>query len=158
MKKVKRNNNLIKAITSLIIISIIIFAISYSFVTNTLLVGLIFVIMGGLSSIVLWSFGIEMRAVYPDILFGAIDNGVLIFAAVFGGKIAGIPGAVIGGAAGNTFTDGIGGLFEGHLAENQRKYKIDNLRTALSTSMGKMIGCLFGAGAGLIIVGVVSLF
>ena len=90
-------------------------------------------------------------------IFGLIDNGVLVFAAVLGGSIAGVPGAIIGGAAGNTITDGIGGLFEGHVAQHQRQYKIDNLRTAFSSSFGKMAGCLFGAGIGLILVWLISL-
>ena len=81
----------------------------------------------------------------------------MIFAAVLGGAYAGVAGAIIGGAAGNTITDGMGGLFEGHIAEHQRKYKIDNLRTAMSTMLGKMTGCLFGAGTGLIIVWLISL-
>jgi len=72
--------------------------------------------------------------------------------AIIGGLIAGVAGAIIGGAAGNTITDGLGGLFEGHAAERLRGKKILEERTALSSTLGKMTGCLFGAGIGLIIV------
>ena len=79
---------------------------------------------------------------------------MLIFAAILVGQIACVFGAVIGGAAGNTITDGIGGLFEGHIAEKQKTLPI----TAISSSLGKMAGCLFGAGAGLLLVYFISLF
>jgi len=153
----KKGNQLVKAITSFIILSIIVVAISFYFVFNNKLIGFIFLGLGLISLLFLKFFKIEFSSVYPDIVFGAIDNGVLIFAAVLGGAYAGVAGAIIGGAAGNTITDGIGGLFEGHLAQHQRKYKIDNLRTAMSTMLGKMTGCLFGAGTGLIIVWLISL-
>jgi|TARA_Y100000310_G_C20694343_1_gene824419 hypothetical protein len=150
-------NNLIKAIISFIILSIIVIAVSSYFVFNKKLIGPIFLILGLLSLILLRFLNIKIKSVYPDIIFGLIDNGVLIFAAVLGGIYAGVIGAIIGGAVGNTITDGLGGLFEGHIAQNQRKYKIDNLRTALSTMLGKMTGCLFGAGIGLVLVWLISL-
>ncbi len=153
----KNGNKLVKAITSFIILSIIVVAISFYFVFNSKLIGFIFLGLGLISLLFLKFFKIEFNSVYPDVVFGAIDNGVLIFAAVLGGAYAGVAGAIIGGAAGNTITDGVGGLFEGHIAEHQRKYKVDNLRTAMSTMLGKMTGCLFGAGAGLIIVWLISL-
>ena len=68
-----------------------------------------------------------------------------------------VAGAIIGGAAGNTLTDGLGGLFEGYVAENQRKIKINNLRTSLSTMLGKVSGCLFGAGLGLVLVELIKI-
>lgn len=145
-----------RALTTFIIFSIIIFAISSYFVYNQTAIGFIFVGLGLLSILVLKLFKITWKSVSPDIIFGAIDNGVLVFAAIWGGQVAGVAGAIIGGAVGNTITDGIGGLFEGHIAEHQRAYKIDNLRTALSTSLGKMSGCLFGAGIGLIIIWALS--
>ena len=96
-------------------------------------------------------------SVYPDIIFGFIDNSVLVVMAVLGGSIAGVAGAVIGGAAGNTITDGLGGLFEGHAAEKLRVRKIIAKRTAISSTLGKMAGCLFGAGVGLILVWAITL-
>ncbi len=146
-----------KAVFTFLILSIIVVAVSMYFVLDNKLIGPAFLILGLISLIFLKVVGIKLKAVYPDMVFGAIDNGVLVFAAVLGGTYAGIAGAIIGGAAGNTITDGVGGLFEGYLAQHQRSLKIDNLRTAMSSMLGKMAGCLFGAGAGLILVWLISI-
>lgn len=157
MKKVK-NHRFIKALTTFIILSIIVVAVSMYFVFDNQLIGPAFLGLGVISLIFLKIVKIEFNSVYPDMVFGFIDNGVLVFAAVLGGAYAGIAGAIIGGAAGNTITDGIGGLFEGYVAQHQRKFDIDNLRTTMSSMLGKMVGCLFGAGIGLILVwGITSL-
>ena len=156
-KRVITNHKFIKAITGFIILSIIVIAISAYFVLDNKFIGPAFLGLGILNLIFLKIVKIDFKSVYPDMVFGVIDNGVLVFAAVLGGMYAGVAGAVIGGAAGNTITDGIGGLFEGYVAEHQRKFEIDNLRTAMSSMFGKMAGCLFGAGIGLIIVWLVSL-
>ena len=152
MKKKGNNHSFVQALTSFFILSIIVLTVSYYFVLKNGLIGIAFIFLGFVSLAVLKFFKIKIKTVYPDLIFGLIDNGVLVFTAVIGAQIAGIPGAIVGGAAGNTVTDGIGGLFEGHIAENQRKYKIENWRNSLSTSLGKMAGCLFGAGIGLLIV------
>lgn len=152
----KRTGGFIKALTSFIILSIIVIAVSVYFVFDNKLIGPAFLGLGIISLIFLKIAKIDFKSVYPDMVFGLIDNGVLVFAAVLGGTYAGIAGAVIGGAAGNTVTDGIGGLFEGYVAQHQRKFEIDNLRTAMSSMLGKMVGCLFGAGLGLIIVWLVA--
>ncbi|MBU6447332.1 hypothetical protein KGQ24_00635 [Patescibacteria group bacterium] len=74
--------------------------------------------------------------------------------AIFGGRIAGVGGAVIGGVVGNAITDGIAGIFEGYWAE--RMVKRDH-RTILGSAVGKMAGCLFGAGIVLLIAGIFNL-
>ncbi len=142
----------INAIVNFIILSIIVIAVSSYFVNYSKLMGFLFILLGIVNLLFLKLNNIQLKQVYPDMVFGAIDNGVLIFAAVFGGELAGIAGAIIGGAAGNTITDGIGGLFEGYIAETQRKNKFKTRRTSLSSALGKMAGCLFGAGVGLLIV------
>ena len=141
----------VKALTAYLILAVVVIAVSAYFVGRSDLVGPLFLGMGGLSLLMLKFYKIPLKAVGPDIVFGAIDNGVLVLAAVIGANFAGVFGAIVGGVAGNTITDGIGGLFEGNIAEHQREYKIDNLRTALSTCLGKMAGCLFGGGLVLII-------
>src|SRR6056297_4205145 len=160
LHKIKRFNfkkskfyGFIRALATFLIVSVIVIAVSASFVDSHEWIGVIFAGMGVLALLsTKYLFKIPSQAVYPDIIFGAIDNGVLVFAAALGASFAGVFGAIIGGVAGNTITDGIGGLFEGNIAEHQREYKIDNLRTTLSTCLGKMTGCLLGAGIALILM------
>ncbi len=147
----------IRAVSSFLILSIIVVAVSSYFVGSPEYMGPAILGIGFVSLIMMKFLKINLSTVYPDMVFGAIDNGVLVFTAILGGTFAGVFGAVVGGVAGNTITDGIGGLFEGHIAQNQRKYEIDNLRTSLSTSLGKMSGCLFGAGVILILMWFVGL-
>ena len=132
-----------KAIITLAILSIIIVAVSVYFIFNKPIIGPAFLVLGFLSLGVLKFFKINLKSVYPDVVFGAIDNGFLVFVAILGGMYAGVFGAVIGGAAGNTITDSLGGLFEGKMAEKLRKRKINEERSAMSTMLGKMVGCLF---------------
>lgn len=153
----KRKHSLLESILSLALLSIVIIAVSAYFVHNNKLIGPAFLGLGFINLLILKFFNIKLSSVYPDMIFGFIDNGVLVFAAIIGGNYAGVAGAIIGGAAGNALTDGVGGLFEGYVAEHQKKFKIDNERTALSTMLGKIAGCLFGAGIGLIIVWLISL-
>lgn len=148
----KGEHSFLKSVTSFVLFSIVIIAVSVYFMQDNKLIGPAFLGLGILNIFVIKFFKIKISSVYPDMIFGFIDNGVLVFAAVLGGNYAGVVGAVIGGAAGNALTDGIGGLFEGYVAEHQRKFEIDNERTALSTMLGKVAGCLFGAGLGLILV------
>ena len=150
----KKRKTFVEGLISMAILSVIVIAITVYFISNTVLIGPIFIGLGILSLVFISFFKITLRSIYPDIVFGFIDNGVLIFAAILGGQIAGVFGAVIGGAAGNTITDGIGGLFEGHIAEKHKTLP----RTAISSSLGKMAGCLFGAGSGLLLVYLISLF
>jgi len=147
-----------KGLISFVILSVIVVAVSLYFVSDNKLIGPVFLFVGVINLIFLKFLKIEIKTIYPDIIFGAIDNGVLIFAAIIGGAHAGIVGAVIGGAAGNTITDGIAGLFEGHMAEKLRRNKVKDERNAISASLGKMAGCLLGAGLGLILVWLISVF
>lgn len=141
----------IKGMTTFLGFSVIIVALSSHFIHQQETIKFVFLGLGILDLGILRLFGIKFNQIYPDFIFGTIDNGVLVFATMFGANFAGVAGAVLGGVTGNTITDGLGGLFEGNIAEHQREYKIDNLRTALSTSMGKMAGCLIGAGLSLTI-------
>ena len=50
------------------------------------------------------------------------------------------------GAVGNAITNGFAGIFEGYVAVKMRKLRIKDERTALSTSCGKLAGCLLGVG------------
>ncbi|MCA9488044.1 MAG: hypothetical protein KC516_03735 [Nanoarchaeota archaeon] len=143
---------LVKSITTLIIFSVAVIAAAAYFLFSEALSGVAFLILGlaglGISSLV----KIEMKSIYPDIVFGLIDNGILVFSAVLGGIYGGIAGAVIGGVAGNTITDGIGGIFEGIIVEKQKADKLKYDRNSFSTMIGKVIGCLIGAGIGLLLI------
>lgn len=83
----------------------------------------------------------------PDIVFGAIDTGLLTIPALWGGILFGVAGAIAGGVIGDALTDAIAGFFEGSIAEWLRKRGIEESREAVTTALGKMAGCLFGSGA-----------
>ena len=153
-----KKNSFLKSVLTLLILSIFIVAVGTYFVSSNHLIGPVFIVLGFITTGLLKFFKVELKTVYPDIVFGAIDNGVLVFATILGGIYAGVFGAVIGGVAGNTITDGIGGLFEGRMAEKLRIKNVFLERSSMSSMLGKMIGCLFGAGIGLVIVGIINLF
>jgi len=150
-------NNSISAVINIVILCVIIFAVSLYFISNSHLIGIVVLVLGVLCLVSLIPFKISINAIWPDIIFGLIDNGVLAILAVFGGEIAGVVGAVIGGVVGNAITDGIAGIFEGFLAEKMSERNITAKRTMLNSSVGKMAGCLLGAGLVLIIAGLFDL-
>ena len=132
---------------------VIIFAVSVFFIhKSNLIIGFVLILLSFLCIISLIPFKIKIKSIQPDIIFGLIDNGILVIFAIWGGEIAGVAGAVIGGVVGNAITDGIGGMFEGYWAERLRSKNIKEERTILGSAIGKMAGCLFGAGFVLIIV------
>lgn len=158
MKQWLVKNNLWKAMGTLLIISILVLGVSIYFIYDEMMIGPAYLLVAVITIGILRIFGIELKSVYPDIIFGIIDNGVLIFTAILGGKFAGVAGAVLGGAAGNTLTDGIGGLFEGRIAEKLKRDNFEQERNPISTMLGKVIGCLIGAGMGLILVWGIKFF
>ena len=82
----------------------------------------------------------------PDIVFGVIDTGMLTIPALWGGIRFGVAGAIAGGVIGDSITDAIAGFFEGGIAEWLQERGIVESREAVTTSLGKMAGCLFGSG------------
>lgn len=97
----------------------------------------------------------------PDLIFGAMDTGLLTIPALWGGVMFGVAGAIAGGVVGDALTDGIAGFFEGGIAEWLRKRGIEESREPVTTSLGKMAGCLLGSGVVLtvaLIIGVVPEF
>lgn len=137
----------ISELLNIAVLCVVIFFVSTHFVDQAHVVGYVLLLLAFISLFTLSFFKIKIKNVYPDIVFGIIDNGILALMALFGGEIAGVFGAVIGGVVGNAITDGIAGMFEGYWAE---RYSVKN-RTVLGSSVGKMAGCLFGAGVVLII-------
>jgi hypothetical protein len=128
-----RNQGLIPALTCVTVISIIIIS-SISFtIYHMRLIGPVIIILGFIPWIPLRFFRRTIKSVGADIAFGAIDTGILGIAALVGASFAGV-------------TDGFAGLGEGKVAQYLRKYGIEEARTPLSASMGKMSGCLLGVG------------
>jgi len=91
----------------------------------------------------------------PDIIFGAIDTGLLTIPALWGGILFGVAGAIAGGVIGDALTDAIAGFFEGSIAEWLREKGIEESREATTSALGKMAGCLIGSG---IILSIALLF
>jgi len=150
--KIKGSKHFLKALISLIGVSIVIVAVSSYFIFNNKLIGPVFFILGLINLLFMKVLGIKLKFIYPDLAFGFVDNGIMVFAAIIGGSIGGIFGAIVGGLVGNTITDGLGGFFEGYVSEKQTALtKFKSERRMISSSLGKMAGCLFGAGVGLII-------
>jgi hypothetical protein len=137
---------IVTALTSLIIISIVAVSVISFVIYNTRLIGPIIIMLGFLPWIPLKIFGRTIKSAGADIIFGAVDTGMLAVAAMIGASFAGVLGAIVGGAVGDSITDGFAGLFEGKVAEYLRKRGIEEARTPLSSSLGKMSGCLIGAG------------
>ena len=141
-----KKDGLISTFLNIIFFSLVIIAATIFFVYDKKWIGFVFVIIGLLDLATLRIFGVKTNTLWPDIVFGAVDNGVLAIGAIIGADFAGVLGAIIGSCAANTVTDGLAGLFEGETAEFLRKKGVKEKKTALSSSLGKMAGCLFGAG------------
>ena len=103
----------------------------------------------GISLIPLFGMVLAKRSLLgavPDIVFGAIDTGLLTVPAIWGGMVFGVAGAIAGGIIGDAMTDAIAGFFEGSIAEWLRGHGIEASREPITTSLGKMCGCLLGSG------------
>jgi len=88
----------------------------------------------------------SLMGAIPDIVFGAIDTGLLTIPALWGGVLFGVAGAIAGGVVGDAITDAIAGFFEGGIAQWLRERGIVESREAVTTALGKMAGCLLGSG------------
>lgn len=99
----------------------------------------------------------RLRASVPDLVFGTIDALFLVIPALFGAAWFGVPGAVVGGILGDALADGIAGYFEGAVARWLRLRGFDEAREALTSSLGKMCGCLIGGGLGLSVARAIGL-
>ncbi|MCX8194295.1 MAG: hypothetical protein N3G19_02970, partial [Candidatus Pacearchaeota archaeon] len=127
---------IVPALLSVIAISIVMISVISFIIYKVKIVGPVLILLGLLPWIPLKFFGRSIKSVGADIIFGAIDTGILGVAALIGANFAGVLGAIVGGAVGDAITDGIGGLFEGKIAQYLRRHKIEEARTPLSASMG----------------------
>ncbi len=149
--------NLFGAIISMAVLSFVVFIVSFSFLSSPM-IGFIIFLLGFIALVPAIIFKIPFNSLWPDILFGLLDNGVLAIFVVLGADLFGVLGAVIGGVVGNAITDGFAGIFEGYTYQRMIRHKIKDKRTALSVALGKLAGCFFGAGAVLIAVWFFQLF
>ncbi len=138
--------SLIPALMSVIIVSIVVIGVLSFSIYHKKLIGPTIILLGLIPLVPLRIFGRTITSTGADIIFGAIDTGILGVMALIGASFAGVLGAIVGGAVGDSISDGFAGLFEGRVAEYLRKYGIEESRTPLSSSMGKMSGCLIGVG------------
>jgi len=141
-----KKQGFIPALLSVTIVSIVVISVVSFTIFHTKLIGPAIILLGFIPWIPLRISGRTIRSTGADIVFGAIDTGILGVVALIGASFAGVLGAIVGGAVGDSITDGFAGLFEGRMAEYLRRHGIEESRTPLSSSMGKMSGCLIGVG------------
>ncbi|MFC1618975.1 hypothetical protein ACFL45_03425 [Candidatus Neomarinimicrobiota bacterium] len=108
--------------------------------------GPIVLLLGALPLFGLWLRRRSFKGAIPDLIFGAMDTGLLTIPALWGGITFGVAGAIAGGVIGDALTDGIAGFFEGGIAQWLRRKGIVESREPITSSLGKMAGCLLGSG------------
>lgn len=96
------------------------------------------------------------RQAIPDLVFGGIDTGLLAVPALVGGLRFGAVGALAGAVIGDAVTDAIAGFFEGGIARWLRSKGIESSRDPVTTALGKMAGCLLGAGVVVSVINLIS--
>ncbi len=109
-------------------------------------VGPIVLLLGLIPLLALRSAGRRLSSAVPDLVFGSLDTGLLAIPALWGGITFGVAGAIAGGVIGDALTDSVAGFFEGHIATWLRERGFEESREAVTTSLGKMSGCLLGSG------------
>jgi len=137
---------ILPTLISAITLSIIIIGVLWFILERTRIIGPSLIALGLITWIPIIISGRTIKSAGADIIFGIVDTGLLGAAALIGARYGGILGAIVGGAVGDAITDGFAGIFEGKVAEFLRKHGIDEARTPMSASMGKMSGCLIGVG------------
>ena len=151
------NRKFILSVMNILTLCVVIAGVSVFFVNDDSWIGLVLILLGIFCLISLIPFKISLRSAQPDVFFGVVDNGILAILAIVGGHFGGVAGAIIGGVVGNAITDGIAGIFEGHYAEKLRLFMVNEERTMLKSAVGKMAGCLLGAGFVLVLANFMKL-
>lgn len=147
------NKKFLLSLIDIIGLCILIAVVTFFLIDHNRWMGIALLGLGAFCLVTLLPFGIKLKAVLPDIFFGVIDNGILAVMAIFGGYLGGTTGAILGGLVGNAISDGVAGIFEGFVAERYTNQLTSGRRTMLTSAVGKMSGCLLGAGAVLFIAG-----
>lgn len=145
MRTEKPGNMFVKFIYVAILATIVgvigVFALQYELKIGPIILALSVIPIAGLFAV-----RRSIRGAIPDLIFGTIDTGLLTIPALWGGLLFGVVGAIAGGVIGDSITDAIAGFFEGGIAKWLRNKGIDESREPITTSLGKMAGCLFGSG------------
>lgn len=136
----------IKELANIAANCLILIFIAYFCLKNKVLIGPIILLMALIPLFSAFLAKLEFKRLIPDIIFGAIDTGLLTIPAIVGGKFFGVLGAIVGGVVGDAVTDGIAGFFEGGISEWLRSKGVEESRLPLSCGFGKMSGCLLGSG------------
>ena len=142
-KKFKRKNEK-KIMETIIVILLSAFTAFIAFYSMRLgrFVSLIIFTLGFIPILIAYFLRIDLKKMLPDIIFGIIDNIILVIPAIIGAELFGAAGALTGAVVGNAISDAIAGYFEGNLSEFLHSRGIDATRTVLGSSLGKMSGCL----------------
>ena len=145
MIRIKKDNWIASGI-NVILSALIVLLVSYFFVTKTMIIGPILIVLGVIILLPLRLLRIPLQVLKAEIWFGVIDNGILAVFALSGAELFGILGARVGSLVGNAITDGLAGIFEGYEWQKTDKLNLKSKRTALTVAIGKMSGCLLGGG------------
>ena len=141
--RIKRKNEK-KVMEIIIVVLLSVFTAFIAFYAMRLgrFASLIIFAMGFIPIMVAYFLRLDLKKMLPDIIFGIIDNLVLIIPAIVGAELFGAAGALTGAVVGNAISDAIAGYFEGNLSEFLKAKGINATRTVLGSSLGKMSGCL----------------
>jgi hypothetical protein len=140
-REITMKNVLIVALVASIVAVLGVMALKQKVILGPVVLGL-----GVIPIMALLVSGRALRRAVPDLVFGAIDTGLLTIPALWGAMFFGVAGAIAGGVIGDALTDGIAGFFEGSIAEWFRRKGIEESREGVTSALGKMSGCLLGSG------------
>ncbi len=128
------------------VIGLCVAALGLTALQNRLTIGPVVLVLGLLPVLGLLLARRSLKGAVPDLVFGAVDTGLLTIPALWGGLAFGVAGAIAGGVIGDALTDAVAGFFEGGIAQWLRTRGIEASREPVTTALGKMAGCLAGSG------------
>jgi hypothetical protein len=137
---------MIRSVTIVIPVVVLVGGAGIFALHNALALGPVVFVLGFVPLVALLFAGRRIASAVPDLVFGGLDTGLLALPVIWGGVTFGVVGAVAGTVVGDAITDALAGFFEGHVAEWLRSRGFPEGREAVTTSLGKMSGCLLGSG------------
>jgi len=146
LRSKKFKDNLFSSLISIIGFSIVLIVVCYFLLSQYKTIGLVLVFFGIIGIIFLKLITKRFIVLVADLTYGFVNGTLTTIIALIGAGIGGVLGAVVGALIGNAITDGIGGMFEGEVAELLKKKGLHEERTPLTTALSKMVGNLTGSG------------